>query len=932
VHVVATIHCPNCQHEIALTGVKPGHYHPSCPTCRQKFDLLIPKAADEPARVTKLVAIQTAVQTAAPATIAPVISAPYASAPQAIVRTPASANNVTAMPGRVDRSEYFIGAAPTIAYDDLHGRLGGYQIVQKLGQGGMGSVYLARQLSLDRDVALKTLSPTLANDPAFVARFTREAYAAAQLSHHNVVQIHDIGQDKGTSFFSMERVEGTNLAALVQREGRLDPLTAVNYTLQAARGLQFAHDHGLIHRDVKPENLLLSTEGIVKVADLGLVKLAGTDDAPALAPPAGQTARGNVMVNAATGNTTTGNATMVNASMGTPAYMAPEQARDAAKVDHRADIYSLGCTLYDLVTGRPPFSGKSAIEVLTKHQTQPITPPEKIVANLPRRLSEIISRMTSKQPDARYPTMAAVVKDLEEFLGVADDGASGVRSTQEHIKRIEVSVAQFNAAPVAQIRRNLILAFYVLCLICLGVGALTFSPRMAGGAVAFAVLSTLAYQLTIGLRQRTVLFSKLRQLVFGASVGDWATWLLGVVLAIALLYFFGQLWIWVAVAVLAVFVGITFHLGVDAVVAIQREDPLKQADAVIREMRTRGVDEDGIRGLIARFSGARWEEFYEALFGYDAKILARRLYGKGERGKDRKRFGVWRDWLIAWIDQKLEDRKSQREQRLLARLESRALEARGVLGSDATRQARETAARVVSGAKSMKDAPDDDRRFLETVEPSPARQPTAFVRPEWLDEPDDAPNRESQPGYVKTGYLRRRFGGPLDVLLGRRVRFILAALLLLGSGKWVQLNGVANALEEFREVGESAQRISLTLQQTAETAIREGKVAPRVETPAPASQPTDDTYVRPLEVPGVPAWVTSRVGSWNGLVSGVLLLISVPLWGHLMSLSVIAGSVVSVFGIQYDLPVIGAAPAWLAMAAGGLISLGGMLFFRRTDM
>src|SRR5205085_2442713 len=154
--------------------------------------------------------------------------------------------------------------------------LGGYEIVKELGHGGMGAVYLARQLSLDRNVALKVMKPEWAQDPVFMARFTREAYVAAQLVHHNVVQIYDIGIDRNINFFSMEFIEGQSLGDLLKREKKLKPDAAVGHILQAARGLKFGHDRGMIHRDIKPDNLMLNTQGVVKVADLGLVRKPGT--------------------------------------------------------------------------------------------------------------------------------------------------------------------------------------------------------------------------------------------------------------------------------------------------------------------------------------------------------------------------------------------------------------------------------------------------------------------------------------------------------------------------------------------------------------------------------------------------------------------------------------------------------------------------------
>src|SRR5262249_21346317 len=148
-------------------------------------------------------------------------------------------------------------------------RLGGYQVVKELGRGGMGMVFLGRQISLDRPVALKVMHPRWAKNPTFVARFAREAYAAAPLVHHNVVQVYDVDAEGEHNFFSMEFVKGKSLGDLLQDHGKLDSEVAVNYVLQAARGLKFGHDLGMVHRDVKPDNLLLNDQGIVKVADLG---------------------------------------------------------------------------------------------------------------------------------------------------------------------------------------------------------------------------------------------------------------------------------------------------------------------------------------------------------------------------------------------------------------------------------------------------------------------------------------------------------------------------------------------------------------------------------------------------------------------------------------------------------------------------------------
>lgn len=925
-----TIACPYCQHQMELTGIKPGKFQPRCTNCKEPFELTISPDANIPPRVKRIVAVSVAPGATAP----PKQNAPHAAnppraasqesrQPRATVVTPPAEHDsraqATQAPQPLDRSLYFTQVKPRIAYDDLHGRLGGYDLLQKLGQGGMGSVYLARQLSLDRNVALKTLSPTLAEDPQFVARFTREAYAAAQLSHHNVVQIHDIGQDRGTNFFSMELVEGQNLASVVEKEGRLDPMTAVMYILQAARGLKFAHDHGLIHRDVKPENLLLNKEGVVKVADLGLVKRANAVDvthAPGASP------------SAAAG------ATQMNVSMGTPAYMSPEQVRDAGKVDHRADIYSLGCTLYDLVTGRPPFSGKTAVEVMTKHQTQAIVPPEKIVTNLPKRLSQVIQKMTAKEPAARYQSMGEVVKELEDFLGLehgSGGGYAGVRGSQDHIAIVATAVEKFNNAGFASLRRNLILAFFVVMLIGFGIGCLTLTPWLIGSSLAFAIITPLAYQLTIGLRQKTTLFLRVRQWLLSLRVSDYLTAIGGLLIGVLLLYVLGQLGLWLGVAAGAVVLGIAFHLGVDNVLAAEREGPLQDVDKLIRELRLKGVDEDGIRGFIAKFSGNRWEEFYEALFGYDEKITARRLYGKGDRGRDRKRFGIWRDWIIASIDRRLEERKIERERALLAKLEREAFAAKGLEEHAAAKQANLAAGAVVTGAKNIKKQ-SEAYRLAETVVPTQAA-PVTFTKLDWVD--SEAPHvSESLEGWERQGYLRRRFGGPLDILLGRRVRFLLAALILLGAAQWVRINGSEALGKSFSDVTKTLTEAPTQIKEKLETAIEKGStVKPNGQAPVVATQPTpseEESDLRRLEIRGVPQWITDAVGSPSGLLAGCLLLLSVLAYGHAMSIGVMLGAAIILFGNQYSIPVIGPVQVWMSAAAGSTIALFSLLFLRES--
>jgi predicted esterase YcpF (UPF0227 family) len=243
-----------------LKGAKPGTFHPRCVACREKFLLQI---FDDPDRAP-MVAIEDDPNAR---THSPMVTSAVTAKPQAAKVQTAIPTRTIARKAKPQQQTQIVQGL-TASADDLDTQLvgatiGGYHIAQKLGAGGMGAVYLAKQISLDRNVALKVLDPVLANDPQFVARFTREAYAAAQLAHHNVVQIHDIGAERDLHFFSMEFVEGMTLSRMVDDHGKVDAEQAVGLVLQAARGLKYAHDHGLIHRDIKPENLMLNDSGIV---------------------------------------------------------------------------------------------------------------------------------------------------------------------------------------------------------------------------------------------------------------------------------------------------------------------------------------------------------------------------------------------------------------------------------------------------------------------------------------------------------------------------------------------------------------------------------------------------------------------------------------------------------------------------------------------
>ncbi len=271
--------------------------------------------------------------------------------------------------------------------------VGPYLVLSKCGQGGMGVIFKARHRPTRQVVALKILPPSFAKDPTLVQRFEREVAAAARLDHPNIVRIVDASQDRGVHFLAMDFIDGRDLRSTVLSGGPLPIDQAVSCLIQTARGLEAAHARGIVHRDVKPANLMLDTTGIVRVLDLGLARLVEASD---VLGPAGAESL-----------------TQSGSYMGTVDYCAPEQADDAKTVDYRADIYSLGCTLYFLLAGKPPFEGDSLVKKLMAHQNRPAPSLHSARPDVPAALEIAYQAMMSKNPADRPQSMTAVIWLLE---------------------------------------------------------------------------------------------------------------------------------------------------------------------------------------------------------------------------------------------------------------------------------------------------------------------------------------------------------------------------------------------------------------------------------------------------------------------------------------------------------------------------------------
>ncbi len=310
-------------------------------------------------------------------------------------------------------------------------QLGDFELKKKLGKGGMGEVYLARQISLDRMVALKTLTKELAKKADFVARFEREAKSMAKIDHPNVVKIYAVDSFKGIHFAAIEFIDGQSVQKWIDHLGKFSVADAVHIALVCAEALKHAHAQNMVHRDIKPDNILITKKGIVKVADFGLAKAMDEDVS---------------MTQSGTG-------------LGTPLYMPPEQARNAKHVDQRSDIYALGATLYHLLTGKLPFTGNTALELIMSKEKGTYPTARSVRSDIPERLDLILDKMMAKDANHRYKSCDEVVKDLgalglhqetisfiegAEPVGMSRGGpssTSGITGTQQIRKTVAATQA-----------------------------------------------------------------------------------------------------------------------------------------------------------------------------------------------------------------------------------------------------------------------------------------------------------------------------------------------------------------------------------------------------------------------------------------------------------------------------------------------------------
>ena len=290
-----------------------------------------------------------------------------------------------------------------------------YEVVSRIGSGGMADVYKAKDHKLNRFVAMKVLKPEFSADTNFIRKFQREAQAAAGLAHPNVVNVFDVGEDQGVNYIVMELVEGITLKEYISKKGKLT-------VKEATMGLEAAHNRNIVHRDIKPQNIIISTDGKVKVTDFGIARVASS-------------------------NTISTNA------MGSVHYSSPEQVRGGYS-DFKSDIYSLGITMYEMVTGRVPFDGDTTVAIAIKHLQDEMVPPSHYVPDLPHSLEDIILKCTQKSPDRRYSTLAELINDLKHSLIDPDGNFVNLSPLSNHAQTIMITPEEMKEIQNSGYSRN----------------------------------------------------------------------------------------------------------------------------------------------------------------------------------------------------------------------------------------------------------------------------------------------------------------------------------------------------------------------------------------------------------------------------------------------------------------------------------------------
>lgn len=612
------------------------------------------------------------------------------------------------------------------ATKDLSGRRIGPYVLESLKETheGIGS-YKARDTDLERDVVVKILPPTEATNAEKRTRFAREGLGALYLRHANLVAAFDVGHEGELHYICYEQVGGSSLAELVAAAGPLQSRVALGYVLQAARGLAFAHEQGIVHRDIRPHTLLLSPQGTVKVSGTSLAKVR----AHALDKAAKRTGDDAPIFQAAMEANLTG----ANVSLGNPAFIAPEQARDAAGVDARADQYALGTTLHFLLTGRPPFEGRTVLEVMANRSRAPRAP---LGAAVGEDVDRFLDRLLADNPADRFASMQEAIAELESLLGLRGARLSSsieriklpstvatpldvsAAPTEKHATRLTNAHAEFMGASWARLRTVALVGYWVLGILAGVASWFAFqSFQLTGAVVGFLVIAPVMNVVLGGLVGTDPLLLHLRRAALHMTRIGWLVTGTLVAAGLTFLALLGLLELWGGMAATAAVAALVYQLAVVLPLRFQRGPAVRAAQEELRQLRAEGHPEEELQEAVRQAGGHDWEEFFEAIFGYDDMVAARWRAADAKGQPPGRRHAPWRDPLVDWLADIEIKRRQQRQHRELAEAEALRLQSQGVDSQKATAQAREEALRLIQ---------EEQQRYLSASSQTPAFGPGSW--------------------------------------------------------------------------------------------------------------------------------------------------------------------------------------------------------------
>jgi eukaryotic-like serine/threonine-protein kinase len=620
--------------------------------------------------------------------------------------------------------------------------IGGYRVLQELRRDRLGPVLLSRHRATGRQIALTVLKPEWACLPRYVFRLVRDAFAAAQVGHPNLVRLLELGEARGRLYFASELVDGRTLAEQVGQQGPLPPREAVAHVLQAARGLMFAHGQGLVHGDLRPEDIIVDHEGLTRVAGLGLAKTPESVAADIARETTGPIPLGDRWA---------------------------EQTRAAV----RTDLHGLGRTLHSLLTGSPPVVDGPAPDVRAL-----------VARGVPANLAELVGNLIDPRPGHGYADLGQAIAALERYLNASSQGATAPR--EEHTRTLMECVAAFHASPAATLRCRLALGGAAACSLVVLLSLLAHQPRVAAGFLGLGLMTALAYFVINGVSWRTDLFTKARGLVL-ESRGDWLIGLAGLALFATTLVVLHLHWAYIGFAILGVVLALVIHFEVDRKVESERREAVAEARAVLKALRLQGVAEETLWQFVRTTAGDDWEEFFTALFDSEWARAARTPSDRGFSSLIRKRSLPWRDWVTSWVEARQEARRQAREKPFLQAIEERGLVAEGVNLLTARRKSRRIAEAMVAVSAEIRAAAR-----------APASPPPVDVAGQ-----SSVAQAISQAAETPENVLVEREHGRLgpetslawDLLLGPRTRFLFGAALLVGCLLWVDQNGIVTGAQ-----------------------------------------------------------------------------------------------------------------------------------------